>query len=114
MKTAQPADASKLLKDLVSHQKERPTIRAAGIEALGRLVPVALRETGQSRVVGRFLLGLYNAADWPFALTDLRVLDANLFDDCLAVLRLDHTPEQEVHQYLPRGQIFNQLREYWG
>ncbi|WMN19806.1 hypothetical protein QL104_10455 [Pseudomonas piscis] len=115
MQTIQPAKRDVLFDTLVQYQEERPAIRDAGIKALARLVPVALRDTGQSRVVGRFLLGLYNAPAFPFQLTDLRNLDSGLFDDCLAVLQLDNTPEQEVHEYLPRGQmIFNQLREYWG
>lgn len=114
MQQSQPAIRDAVIDALFAHQDERPAIREAGIQALARLVPVALRDSGQSRVVGRFLLGLYNGEDYPFTLTDLRALDIGLFDDCLAVLRLDNTPEQEVHQYLPRGQmIFNQLREYW-
>ncbi|AGN81294.1 ATP-binding protein [Pseudomonas putida] len=100
--------------DFFSYQDERPAIREAGIQALARLVPVALRESGQSRTVGRFLLGLYNGHEFPFTLTDLRSLDVGLFDDCIAVLRLDNVPELEVHEYLPKGNlIFNQLREYW-
>lgn len=114
MQQSQQATRDAVIDALFAHQDERPAIREAGIQALARLVPVALRDTGQSRVVGRFLLGLYNSEDYPFTLTDLRALDIGLFDDCVAVLRLDNTPEQEVHQYLPRGQmIFNQLREYW-
>lgn len=114
MQQSQATIPDELINALFAHQDERPAIREAGIQALARLVPVALRDTGQSRVVGRFLLGLYNSEAYPFALTDLRALDIPLFDDCLAVLRLDNTPEQEVHEYLPRGQmIFNQLREYW-
>ena len=115
MQQAQPADRNAFFDALVQYQEERPAIRNAGIQALARLVPIALRDTGQSRVIGRFLLGLYDAQTHPFALTDLRSLDVGLFDDCLAVLRLDNTPEQEVHEYLPKGRmIFNQLREYWG
>ncbi|MGA4453338.1 DUF7673 family protein [Pseudomonas fortuita] len=100
--------------EFFSYQDERPAIREAGIQALARLVPVALRESAQSRTVGRFLLGLYNGHEFPFTLTDLRSLDVGLFDDCIAVLRLDNVPELEVHEYLPKGNlIFNQLREYW-
>lgn len=115
MQNSKAEDRDELFDALVRYQEERPAIRDAGTKALARLVPVALRDSGQSRVIGRFLLGLYNAQAYPFQLTDLRSLDAGLFDDCMAVLRLDNSPEQEVHEYLPRGQmIFNQLREYWG
>lgn len=113
---APPAPSSRIVFDeFFAYQDERPGIREAGTQALARLVPVALRDSGQSRTVGRFLLGLYNGHEFPFTLTDLRSLDAGLFDDCIAVLRLDNVPELEVHEYLPKGQmIFNQLREYWG
>lgn len=100
--------------ELFRLDQERPAIRKAGIEALVRLVPVAQRDTGQSGVVGRFLLGLYNGPAFPFDLTELRRLDAGLLDDCLAVIRLDSTPEQEVHTYLPNGEsIWSDFRERW-
>lgn len=97
-----------------AEEAERPRIRAAGIEALRRLLPVAQRCTGQSRIVGRFLLSLYNGNAFPFSLTDLRGLDSGLWDDCLAVLRLDRRPEQEVHEYIENGdQIWSQLKRAW-
>lgn len=99
---------------IAAEEAERPRIRAAGIEALQRLVPVALRDSGQSRIVGRFLLSLYNGSAFPFALTDLRGLDSALWDDCLAVLRLDRRPEQEVHEYIENGDdIWSQLKRAW-
>ncbi|MDH4585612.1 hypothetical protein E8F20_27575 [Pseudomonas sp. BN415] len=100
---------------LFQYQEERPAIREAGIAALQRLVPVARRDTGQSGVIGSFLLGLYNGPAFPFDLTRLRALDAGLFDDCVAVLCLDNCPEMEVHEYLPNGDaIWAELRENWG
>lgn len=95
--------------------EERPAIRAAGLAALQRLVPVAMNGTGQSRVIGRFLLGLYNGRGYPFDLTDLRLLDGALFDDCLALLRIDNAPEREVHEYLADGEaVFAELRRRYG
>ncbi|NWB91632.1 DUF7673 family protein [Pseudomonas agarici] len=100
--------------ELFKYQAERPAIRAIGIDALLRLIPVTQRNTGQSAVVGRFLLGLYNGYDHPFNLTELRALDAGLFDDCIAVLRLDNSPEQEVHTYINNGDaIWQELRRNW-
>lgn len=91
-----------------------PKIRADGEAALRRLLPVAQGDTGQSGVVARFLLGLYNGRRFPFDLTDLRRLDAGLHDDCLAVLKMDATPLQEVHEYLPNGgRIFEDLAATW-
>ncbi|MBA1187543.1 hypothetical protein G7Z99_00590 [Pseudomonas entomophila] len=82
--------------------------------ALERLVPVALQQTGQGQVVGRVLLGLYDSQAFPFELTALRALDAQVFEDCMAVLRLDQVPEQDVHEYLPDGrQVFDRLVALW-
>jgi hypothetical protein len=95
-------------------EAQRPAIEQAGREALERLYQVAQRDTGQSRRVASFLLGLYNGARFPFDLTDLRGLDFELFDDCMAVLRMDYQPRQEVHNYLPQGgQKFEQLAKDW-
>lgn len=117
MQQAQPAGEKTLFDALVKYQweQERPALREAGTQALARLIPVALRDTAQSRVVARFLLGLHDAQAHPFALTDLRSLDIGMFEDCLCVLFLDFPREKEIQDYLPRGRlIFNQLREYWG
>lgn len=102
------------LAQIQQYRKEAAQAQTTGLPALRRLVPIALGDTGQSGVVGRFLLSLYNGPAYPFALTDLRILDLDLFNDCLAVLRLDHYPEQEVHCYLPDGnQVFSQLVTMW-
>lgn len=95
-------------------QKQRPALVTAGVQALHRLVPVALRPSGQGRAVGRFLLGLYNGEDFPFDLTDLRSLDLVLFEDCLKVLMMDYSPELEVHERIQNGsRIWQQLIEMW-
>lgn len=91
-----------------------PKVRADGEAALRRLLPVAQGDTGQSGVVARFLLGLYNGRRFPFDLTELRRLDAGLLDDCLAVLKMDATPLKEVHEYFPDGgRIFEALAAAW-
>lgn len=96
-------------------QAERPTIDATGREALGRLFKVAQSDTGQARRVAAFLLGCYNGTRFPFDLTDFRGLDYGLFDDCLAVLRMDYQPRQEVHNYFENGGAkFEQLAKDWG
>lgn len=95
--------------------EQRPAIRAAGLDALQNLTRVALQDSGQSRVVGRFLLGLYNGREYRFDLTDFRLLDGELFDDCLALLRMDNQPEREVHEHLVDGEaIFAKLRQRYG
>lgn len=68
--------------------------------ALLRLWQVAQRDTGQSRVCARLLLGLYNGQRFPFDLTDLRLLDQTLLEDALAVMRMDAAPVAEVHELI--------------
>ena len=102
------------LNRMAVEEAERPYIREAGIDALHRLVPVAQLDSGQSGIVGRFLLSLYNGKAFPFPLTDLRGLDTTLWNDCLAVLRMDRRPEQEVHEYIEDGDaIWSQLKRNW-
>ncbi|SEI82714.1 hypothetical protein SAMN04244579_02140 [Azotobacter beijerinckii] len=100
---------------IAKENAERPAIRAAGLEALQRLVPIAQRDSGQSHTTGRFLLGLYNGVAYPFNLVELRGLDTPLFEDCLSVLRLDRRPEREVHEYFKGGDaIWADFRKRWG
>ena len=84
-------------------EAERPEIDAAGQAALARLFRVAQGDTGQARRIAAFLLGCYNGSRFPFDLTDFRGLDYALFDDCMAVLRMDYQPRREVHTYFEQG-----------
>lgn len=95
-------------------ERERPGIRSAGLAALVRLLPVAQRDSGQSGVVARFLLSLYNGTAYPFPLTDLRKLDTALYKDCIAVLHMDNRPEREVHTYVVNGdEIWEGFKKVW-
>ena len=86
-----------------------------GIEALVRLVRIARGHSGQCRHVAGFLLGLYNGTRFKFDLTDFRCLDREIFDDCLEVLKLDHCPIREVHEYFHNGgRIWEDLAKQWG
>lgn len=97
-----------------TEERERPAIRAAGVSALQRLVPVALRSSGQSRIISGFLLSLYNGSAFPFPLTELRSLDRALFHDCIALLNMDRRPEKEVHEYVEDGDaIWSRLKQEW-
>ena len=94
---------------------EHEGIRAEGVEALQRLLKVALGHSGQCKIVANFLLSCYNGNRFKFDLTDFRCLDTELFEDCLAVLRMDHTPAQEVHTYFKDGgRIWEQMAKDWG
>nr|WP_294867642.1 hypothetical protein [uncultured Pseudogulbenkiania sp.] len=95
--------SNSLWEEVMRRHAERPVIEAKGREALGRLIKVAQRDTGQSRKVAAFLLGCYNGTRFPFDLTDFRGLDFSLFEDCMTVLRMDYQPSQEVHCYFKNG-----------
>lgn len=48
-------------------------------------------------------------------MTDLRRLDYELFDDCIAVLKMDFQPQKEVHRYFENGgAIWQALVKEWG
>jgi hypothetical protein len=97
-----------------AYQQQLPEIRAAGIEALRRLMTIAQCDSGQCRRVAAFLLGLYNGERFPFDLANFRILDSVIFNDCLTVLRMDYTPEWEVHRYFENGgKLFERLARDW-
>lgn len=103
------------LANMQARKAGRAQIKADGISALCRLVAATRHDSGQSAVIGRFLLGLWNGAAYPFDLVTLRGLDIALHDDCLAVLRLDEGAELEVHEYIENGTaIWADLRKRWG
>ena len=93
--------------------KSRKT-KNTNIPALKRLITVARRDTGQSSIVGRFLLGLYNGYDYPFNLNELRGLDENLFQDCIEVLIMNTEALCEIHEYILDGDsIFRDLSKQY-
>lgn len=95
--------------------RRRAADREQGLLSLQRLVDVAQGQSGQCRHVARFLAGLYNGYEFPFVLTTLRALDEELFEHCVAVLRLDYRPQKEVHQYVENGQVLWQdMIGSWG
>jgi hypothetical protein len=72
------------------------------VAALNRLLERVRQHwhTGQSRRIVTFLAGLYNGTDYPFDLSELRGVDRDIADDCLAVLRLDTLGHKAVHEYV--------------
>jgi hypothetical protein len=111
-KEMQDRMAARLAAQRMFIETELPVIRQRGQAALFRLLPVALSDTGQSSVVARFLLGLYNGKRFPMDMTELRRLDRTLLVDCLAVLEMDHQPEMEIHLYVENGgTLFEELAD---
>lgn len=106
---------SNFMEQITAFESECEQLIEAGLPALQRLIKIAQNDTGQSAIVRRFLLGLYNGPAFKFALTTLRGLDKSLFDDCMHVLRMDaRATAKEVHQYFKNGpEIFeNWAREH--
>lgn len=100
--------------EMAAYTASLPQIRADGEAALRRLLPIAQSDTGQSRRVAGFLLGLYNGSRFPFDLTDLRALDLGVFRDCMAVLAMDFNLEKEVHKHFENGSaIWERLAATW-
>jgi hypothetical protein len=83
--------------------RQRAADREQGLASLKELAAIAQRDSGQCRRIALFLAGLYNGPRFPFDLTELRAIDDELFEHALAVLRLDHRPQKEVHRYFPDG-----------
>lgn len=117
MKETAPATPERFNDFWMNHARreaERPKIKAEGEAALRRLFDFAHGDHGQCKIVAKFLLGCYNGERFPFDLSDFRCLDANLFDDCLAVLKMDARPRHEVHEYFPLGsKKFEKLAADW-
>ncbi|WNC95247.1 hypothetical protein RI103_38855 (plasmid) [Paraburkholderia sp. FT54] len=88
--------------------------RDRGLDSLLQPVDVAEGDTEQAETVAEFLAGLYNGTHYRFDLTALRALDNELFEHCLAALRLDRRPTGEVHGYFAGGeQRWQQIITRW-
>jgi hypothetical protein len=94
---------------------QRQAIEATGFEALQHLYEVAIGNAGQCESVARFLLALYDGQRFPLDLAELRALDAAVFEDCAAVLRMDaRVSAREVHTYFADGgRKFEALAKAW-
>jgi hypothetical protein len=110
-----PNPFSAFLRKVVHARQCSKSIVDEGLPALHRLLEVAQDDTSQSCVVAVFLLGLYDAARFPFPLTELRTVDHMLFDDVQSVLRMDaQACPHKIHHYLCGGEeIFEQLAIDW-
>lgn len=92
----------------------RPKEVTDGMAALKRLVAITKNDSGQCRHVAAFLLSLYNGMRFKFDLTDFRAVDHSIFNDCLAVLKLDAGKEQAIHLYVSGGEdTFEAIASDW-
>ncbi|WP_426106316.1 DUF7673 family protein [Massilia sp. TSP1-1-2] len=89
--------------------------RDAGIDSLDHLLKITERDSGQCGTIAHFLASLYNGLAFPFPLGELRGLDADLFEHCLAVLRLDNRPVNAIENYFTDGDArFQRMLTDWG
>lgn len=102
--------AAACVEDLMAGRYQRQVaadqdVISAGLAALERLLERVAQHwhTGQSRRIVAFLAGLYNGTDYPFDLTELRAVDRDIAEDCLALLALDARGLKEVHRYVENG-----------
>ena len=82
-------------------------ITRRAFEALS-VIETAIRShptTGGARRLVKFLAGVYNGADYPFDLTELRGLDTELANACLDYLNYDRLGIKEVHKHLSNGDV---------
>jgi len=111
-------DLTQALKSAVNElyqlENNLPEVRVKGELALQRLVPIAFHSSGQSSVVGRFLLNLNYGDVFPFDMTDLRRLDCDIHEDCISVLKMDYNPLKKVHRYFEDGiNLWESLAKKW-
>ena len=67
----------------------RPILPEIYKAALDRLIAIALRDTGQSRIVANFLLAWWNASEnGGFDLVELWAVDGEVAHDMIAVIRV--------------------------
>jgi hypothetical protein len=84
------------------------------IASLERLVELAKKDTGGSRIAGLFLVNLYNSNYAHFSLRDLHNLDHSYWVDAMNVLKLDSINFKEVFEYIDDGEnIFHNLIDNW-
>jgi hypothetical protein len=89
-------------------------VRVNSLQSLLRFVRLH-RHSGGARVIATVLCSLYNGVRCKVDLTDLRLLDQANFEHVINVLRLDHVPVCEVHQYFENGgEIWEQMFADYG
>jgi hypothetical protein len=77
---------------------------------LRRVVEVARGHSGQSIRAASFLLSLYDGERFPLDLRDLRIVDEQIFNDCVAIIQLDHGYQMNVARFFKNGDdLFEQI-----
>jgi ParB family chromosome partitioning protein len=86
------------------------TVVSEGVAGLGRLIRIALRDTGQSRRVADFLMAWHHAREnggWDP--TDLWSIDSAIAEDILAAINL----LRDVHRYPGDLGFQREIQQIW-
>lgn len=79
--------------------------QAKAAQAYLRLVELAERsDTGQARLVARFLASTFNGERYPMDLFEPRMLDVALSDDALACIDVLRWGKADLYKLLPDGE----------
>jgi hypothetical protein len=110
---AEAAELDAAWQEILSGKRTRLTTAAEDLHEIMERAMVGLQTivkaieenpgSGQAGRLTRFLAGVYNGNEFPFDLTDLRVLDTALANACIDYLNYDRLAKAEVHTHLPDG-----------
>lgn len=94
-------DKFRLIDEIIAASTEPPLEEIQElIAAAQRLWSVANRNSGQCAIIAQFLLSLYNSSFYKFKLSEFRILDNKLFEDCILAIKLDKMGKKGIHQWL--------------
>jgi hypothetical protein len=83
-------------------------------DAIVTLLPVAMRDTGQSGRCAQVLLSAYNGLEFHLSIPELSCLDKKLYEACINVIRGRAELRIEPHTLLKDGdRIFESLYDRW-
>jgi hypothetical protein len=90
--------------------------QSRGAQAYERLLSLAeASDTGQARIVAKFVAATYNGHAFSWNLFELRGLDVELSDDCLLVLDCLRWGKADLYKLVPDGQCrIETLVADWG
>ncbi len=92
---------------------ETPISEDAYRDAVIRLLKLALKDTGGSRVLAQVLLSAYNGYEFQLDVTDLCLLDFDLYVDALIVIRGRVELRREPHEISGCNDHFVILWDRW-
>ena len=83
-------------------------------QAVQTLLPVAMSDTGQSRICAQVLLSAYNGNNFQLDVSALGGLDCSLFEAAIIVIQGRTDCRTEPHELVPYGdRLFMNLHEDW-